>query len=76
MLEIVGKQWWWMFIIAIVPIYGWIIVPIQLTHKLSKAFGHDVGFTLGLLFLGPIFYPILAFEKNTYTKPLASAAAV
>jgi len=70
MLKIVSKPWWWLLVIIIVPIYGWIVVPIQLIHKLSKAFGHDVGFTLGLIFLSFIFIPILAFEKNTYTKPV------
>ncbi|SHM96739.1 DUF5684 domain-containing protein [Chitinophaga sp. CF418] len=63
MLEIVGKPWWYIFMFLI-PIYGWIILPIMLTHDLSKSFGKDVGFTIGLLLLGIIFYPILAFSKD------------
>ncbi|UPK71315.1 DUF5684 domain-containing protein [Chitinophaga filiformis] len=63
MLEIVGKPWWYIFMFLI-PIYGWFILPIMLTHDLSKSFGKDVGFTIGLLFLGIIFYPILAFSKD------------
>lgn len=63
MLEIVGKPWWYIFMFLI-PIYGWFILPIMLTHDLSKSFGKDVGFTIGLLLLGIIFYPILAFSKD------------
>jgi hypothetical protein len=65
MLEIVGKPWWWIFMFLI-PIYGWFILPIILTHKLSKSFGKDIGFTLGLLFLGFIFLPILALSKDIH----------
>ncbi|QHS62504.1 DUF5684 domain-containing protein [Chitinophaga agri] len=63
MLEIVGKPWWYIFMFMI-PIYGWFVLPIQLTHHLSKSFGKDVGFTLGLLFLGFIFVPLLAFSSD------------
>jgi len=31
------------------------------TNLLSKSFGKDVGFTLGLIFLSIIFYPIPGF---------------
>jgi len=34
--------------------------------KLSKAFGKDTGFTVGLIFLSLIFLAILAFDKSTY----------
>ncbi|PSL29682.1 DUF5684 domain-containing protein [Chitinophaga ginsengisoli] len=63
MLEIVGKPWWYFFMFLI-PIYGWIVLPIMLTHDFSKSFGKDIGFTLGLLFLPFIFYPILAFSRD------------
>ena len=35
-------------------------------HKLSKSFGHSVGFTLGLIILQPIFIMILAFGSSKY----------
>ncbi len=39
------------------------------TYKLSKSFGHGFGFTLGLLFLSPIFTLILGFGKSKYQGP-------
>ena len=66
--KIIGKPWWWIFMLLI-PIYGQIVIPIIMIHKLSKAFGHDVGFTLGLIFLSFIFIPILAFENSNYANP-------
>ncbi len=42
------------------------VIGIILVHKLSKAFGHGVGFTLGLIFLSIIFLLILAFDSSEY----------
>jgi hypothetical protein len=42
------------------------IFSVRITHGISRSFGHDIGFTLGLLFLPYIFYPILAFGSSTY----------
>lgn len=42
------------------------VLSIMLLHRLSKAFGHGVGFTLGLIFLSPIFLLILAFGSSEY----------
>jgi hypothetical protein len=41
-----------------------IIFLIWGTNLLSKSFGKDIGFTLGLIFLGIIFMPIMAFDKT------------
>ena len=38
-------------------------------HKLSLAFGHGIGYTLGLIFLNPIFILILGFSSDTYQGP-------
>lgn len=38
-------------------------------HQLSKSFVKDVGFTLGLFFLGFIFFPILGFGSAKYIGP-------
>ena len=66
-LEIVNKPWWWILLLFFVPIAN-IVCAIIIVHRLSLSFGKDVGFTLGLIFLGIIFYPILAFGSATYTK--------
>jgi Family of unknown function (DUF5684) len=46
-----------------------IVFAIMVTNGLSKSFGKDAGFTVGLIFLGFIFYPILGFGKATYIGP-------
>lgn len=38
-------------------------------NKLAKAFGHGVGFTIGLFFLNPIFMLILGFSGDEYIGP-------
>lgn len=67
LLDIVGKPWWWIFLL-IIPIVN-IIFGIIVIHGLSKSFGLNGWFTLGLLFLGIIFYPILAFGDYKYVGP-------
>lgn len=37
-------------------------------HKISTSFGHDVGYTIGLIFLNLIFMYIIAFGNSTYQK--------
>lgn len=74
LLEIVGKPVWWIFLLFI-PIVN-IIFAIKIAHNLSKSFGQDVGFTIGLIFLPFIFYPLLAFGKYSYirTTPIEAPA--
>jgi hypothetical protein len=67
LLEIVGKPWWWLFLFFI-PFVG-LIFAIIMVHNLSLSFGKGAGFTLGLLFLSPIFIPILAFGSAEYKGP-------
>jgi len=67
LLEIVGKPWWWIFLLLI-PIVN-IIFLIWMINLLSLSFGKGTGFTLGLLFLGIIFYPILGFGSAKYVGP-------
>jgi len=62
LLQIIRKPWWWILML-IIPIAN-IVFAIMMVNQLSKAFGKDAGFTVGLLFLGMIFYPILAFDKS------------
>lgn len=69
-LEIVGKPIWWIILFFIPGVN--VVVAIILTNLLAKSFGKDTGFTLGLIFLGFIFYPILAFGDATYQGPAGS----
>ncbi len=67
-LEIVGKPWWWILLIFFIPFVN-IILLIIVVHLLSKSFGKSGWFTLGLLFLSIIFFPILAFGDAKYQGP-------
>jgi len=70
LLEIVGKPTWWI-ILMLIPIVN-IFVGISVQHRLSLSFGKDAGFTVGLIFLPFIFFPILAFSDATYKGALAN----
>ena len=45
-----------------------IYVSIVYAWRTSKAFGHGAGYFIGLLFLQPIFWLILGFDKSKYNK--------
>jgi hypothetical protein len=62
--QIVGRPGWWV-ILMFIPFVNFIIAII-LCIDLAKSFGHGVGFGLGLVFLGFIFYPILGFGSAQY----------
>lgn len=72
MLEIVGKPWWWLFLMLI-PIVNFVFL-IWMINLLSKSFGKDAGFTIGLLLLPVIFIPILGFGSAKYVGPAGSPA--
>jgi len=67
LLQIVGKPWWWI-LLFLIPFVN-IIFVIWMLNMLSKSFGKNEGFTVGLLFLSFIFLPILAFGKAKYAGP-------
>lgn len=64
MLDIVKKPWWWIILFCIPGVQ--IIFLIWMVNRLSKSFGYDAGFTIGLLLLGVVFYPILGLGNSTY----------
>jgi predicted membrane protein len=43
-----------------------LVYSVKIYHALSKAFGHDSGFTVGLVLLSIIFLPILAFGDSRF----------
>ena len=62
-------------IIAVIGIFSLIIAvvalvyQIRLFHALSKSFGYGAGFTVGLVLLPIVFFPILAFGDSVFTSP-------
>ena len=64
LLQIAKRPVWWCVLILIpclgVPFYFITVID------LAKAFGKGTLFGLGLVFLGPIFFPILAFGSARY----------
>ena len=71
-LKIAGKPWWWIFLF-IIPIVN-IVFLIMMINGVSKNFGQGTGFTVGLILLGFIFYPMLAFGDYQYkgVAPIAT----
>lgn len=61
-------------IIASLAFLVGVVFYIIAQHKLSKAFGHGVGFTLGLIFFSGIFTIILGFGKSQYVGNTATGA--
>ena len=57
------------YFLAFIPVIGWLIslgITIYQCNSLAKAFGKDVGYTIGLILLPTIFYMILGFGKSQY----------
>ena len=73
LLKIVGKPWWWL-LMMIIPIVNFIFL-IWMTNMLSKSFGKEEGFTVGLILLGIVFYPILGFGDAQYQGPYGDKMA-
>lgn len=67
LLKIVGKPGWWL-IMFFIPFVN-IIFIIWAYNMLSKSFGKDEAFTVGLLLLGFVFFPILGFGGAKYIGP-------
>jgi hypothetical protein len=65
MAKIGGVKNWWLIFIPLVNIY----IIVVIIHGISKSFGKDAGFTVGLIFLGFIFWPILGFGDAKYIGP-------
>ncbi len=63
----------WKFLLLLIPFVN-IVYGIILTVRMAKSFGKGGGFAVGLLFLAPIFYLILAFGDARYIGPRGGAA--
>lgn len=56
----------WIGLLMFALVIVLLVYQIKLYHALSKAFGHGVGFTIGLILLSIIFFPILAFGPSKF----------
>lgn len=64
--EFCGVKNWWLIFIPFANIY----IAIVATAALARSFNKDpISFTLGLLFLSFIFYPILGYGDAQYVGP-------
>lgn len=64
MLEIIQKPTWWVILAIFPPTSAFI--GFYIVYEFAKAFGKDIGYTLGLIVLPVIFYPMLAFGDSQY----------
>ena len=67
-LQICQKPTWWFFLLLI-PIVN-LIVAIIVLHGLSLTFGKTEGFTVGLIFLPFVFFPLLGLSTLKYQADL------
>jgi hypothetical protein len=70
LLDVVGKPRWWALpmLIPCVSLFMWIFV----SNALAKVFRKGTGYLLGLIFLGPMFLPLLGFGDAKYHSPVAT----
>lgn len=67
--KVAGRPGWWLLLLLICfPIF-YIIICIDV----AKRFGQGVGFAIGMILLGVIFWPILGFGSAQYQGGAAPA---
>ena len=69
LMEIAGRPWYW-FLLTLIPFAG-IYFSIVALHDLSKSFGKDAGYTVGLVLLPVVFVPMLSYGSAPYLGPAA-----
>ena len=74
MCEIAGKEWWYLllFLVPFANIYAMFVIYDGIAKKLGKS----TGFTIGLMLLPVIFWPILAFSKNDVVEIKMASTSV
>jgi hypothetical protein len=79
LLRVAGrsKNWAWFLLLVFIPTVGTLallVISIFILNDISKSFGHEAGFTVGLVLLPVIFWFILWLGKSTYLGPKGPAA--
>ena len=69
LFEAIGLNWYYIFLLFVsgIPVIGGIVFllfSIYYNIKLSKCFGKDEGFGIGLALLNIVFMSIIAFDNN------------
>lgn len=72
MWKMTGRDTLWL-ILLFVP-YANIVAVIAIWMDIAKSFGKSSGYALGMVFLTPIFLPMLAFGKSSYLGPVHQSA--
>ena len=68
LIKVAGRPGWWL-VLTFLPCVSFVVI-IVVYLDLAKQFNKGAGFGLGLVFLSPIFLPILAFGSASYfTEP-------
>ena len=73
-LKIIGREWWWIFLLLIPSVS--FIIWIVMMYDMSKSFGHGIGITIGLILLPFIFSLGGGFGRFEYRGPAAGPNAV
>jgi len=73
LLKIAGKPGWWL-ILLFIPLVN-LVITIVYSVALAERFGKGAGFGIGLVFLGIIFFPILAWGEAKYLGPTGPMVA-
>lgn len=75
LLKLIRFNWMLLLglLIFIIPIVGWIIgaiymfvLQVIICNRLARSFGKDLGYTIGLLLVAPVFYLMLGFGESKY----------
>lgn len=56
-------------VIGSLALLGTALMNVVALYKLACAYGHGIGFTIGLFFLNPLFMLILGFGDSEYMGP-------
>ena len=71
-LTLITGQPWWLVILFFIPLVN-LLVAAYLAFKLAERFEQGIPFTVGMILLPFVFYPVLGFGDAKYTPPPASS---
>ena len=66
MMQICNKPPYWM-VFFFIPFVN-LVAGILMANALSRSFGKGVGFTVGMILLPIVFYPLLAMDNEPYRR--------